>query len=461
MDRTDQKPPPISMRAWGISAVTGAGSFIAMLDSTVVNLALESIRNDFASTLPIVQWVATAYLCALAVSLPAAAWLGARFGYGRVWTAGLVMFVLSSVLCALSPGPLTLIFARVLQGLAGGVMVPAGQAVIGSTVEKTQLGRIFGLLGFVVALGPAIGPAVGGFFLETASWRWVFWINVPIGLAALLAAPGLVPKGKTDNARSLDHRGLMLLGVGLPLLLYGALGAGVGQMTSITVLSVGAGLILTGLFIVSALRISSPLIDIRLMNRAGFSSATLTAGFSGMNMYGGMLLLPLYLQLIANQGPLQAGLWFLVMGLGSAIALPFAGMMTDRFGAGVVSMSGAVLLLISTIPFLMPGDLAFSALLIVLFIRGVGLGLVQMPAMTAAYAAVSKQEMGDATTLVNIVQRVGGAIGAMVVVIMLQQLGGSANDTAQLLAFAFLAVVSGLTLVTALMMLFNKHKETQ
>lgn len=335
-------------------------------------------------------------------------------------------------------------------------MVPAGQAVIGSTVDKKQLGRIFGLLGFVVALGPAIGPAVGGFFLETASWRWVFWINVPIGLAALMAAPGLVPRGRTDNARELDHRGLLLLGIGLPLLLYGALGAGVGELALTTVLSVAAGLILTCLFIISALRVANPLIDIRLLARPAFSSATLTAGLSGMNMYGGMLLLPLYLQLIANQGPLQAGLWFLVMGMGSAIALPFAGMMTDRFGAGIVSLVGAALLLVSTVPFLLPGDPAYIALTVILLVRGIGLGLVQMPAMTAAYSAVSKKEMGDATTLVNIVQRVGGAIGAMVVVIVLQQLGGSADPFAQFLAFAFIAGVSALTLVTALMMFLHK-----
>ncbi|GFZ84528.1 MFS transporter [Pseudohongiella nitratireducens] len=459
MDATDQKPPPIPMRAWGISAVTGAGAFIAMLDSTVVNLAIESIRSDFSSTLPIVQWVATDYLCALAVSLPAAAWLGVRYGYGRVWTISLAVFVAASILCAMAPNPSTLIIARILQGLAGGLMVPAGQAVIGSTVEKRQLGRIFGLLGFVIALGPAVGPAVGGFFLETASWRWVFWINVPIGLAALMAAPGLVPRGRTDNARELDHRGLLLLGIGLPLLLYGALGAGVGELALTTVLSVAAGLILTCLFIISALRVANPLIDIRLLARPAFSSATLTAGLSGMNMYGGMLLLPLYLQLIANQGPLQAGLWFLVMGMGSAIALPFAGMMTDRFGAGIVSLGGAALLLVSTVPFLLPGDPAYIALTAILLVRGIGLGLVQMPAMTAAYSAVSKKEMGDATTLVNIVQRVGGAIGAMVVVIVLQQLGGSADPFAQFLAFAFIAGVSALTLVTALVMFLHKKAE--
>jgi MFS family permease len=162
-------PPRISARIWKIAAVSGAGAFMAMLDATVANLALEAIRADLAATLTLVQWVATGYLVALAVSLPAAAWLGSRYGYGRLWAVSLAGFVVASALCALAPGPLTLIGARLLQGLAGGLMVPAGQAVIGSTAGPRQLGRLMGTLGLVVALGPAVGPAVGGLLLEVAS----------------------------------------------------------------------------------------------------------------------------------------------------------------------------------------------------------------------------------------------------------------------------------------------------
>jgi MFS family permease len=165
-----------------------------------------------------VQWVATGYLVALAVSVPAAAWLGSRYGYGRVWAVSLAGFVVPSVLCALAPGPLTLIDARFLQGLAGRLMVPAGQAMIGSTAGPRQLGRLMGTLGLVVVLGPAVGPALGGLLLELTSWRWLFWINVPIGVAALLAARGLVLTGSRAAGRVLDRRGLAPLGIGLPLL---------------------------------------------------------------------------------------------------------------------------------------------------------------------------------------------------------------------------------------------------
>ncbi|MEP4371942.1 MAG: MFS transporter, partial [Alloalcanivorax venustensis] len=158
MKKSAASPAPIPARIWKIAAIAGAGAFMAMLDSTVANLALESIRADLASPLATVQWVVTGYLIALAVSLPAAAWLGSRFGYGRVWGWSLAGFVGGSVLCALAPEPGTLIAARFLQGLAAGIMVPAGQAVIGATAERNQLGRLMGTLGLVIALGPALGP---------------------------------------------------------------------------------------------------------------------------------------------------------------------------------------------------------------------------------------------------------------------------------------------------------------
>ena len=426
---------------------------MAMLDATVANLALESIRADLAATLALVQWVATGYLVALAVSLPAAAWLGSRYGYGRVWAVSLAGFVVASALCALAPGPLTLIGARLLQGLAGGLMVPAGQAVIGSTAGPRQLGRLMGALGLVVALGPALGPALGGLLLEVASWRWLFWINVPVGVAALLAARGLVPAGSRDAGRVLYRRGLALLGIGFPLLLYGATEIGAAGATAVTVLAVVAGALLTTGFVLGALRTANPLIDLRVLRGKTFAAATATAGLTGANMYGGLLLLPLYLQLAAGRDTAETGLLLLAMGLGSALVLPVAGTLTDRHGAGPVTLAGAGLLVVTTIPFLLPGaflspgTVSTTALVLVLVARGTGMALAQMPAMTAAYASVAADEMGDAATLVNIVQRLGGAIGAVGVVVTLARTGGGASAYGW--AFALLAAVSILTLVSA------------
>ncbi|CAM3889526.1 DHA2 family efflux MFS transporter permease subunit [Nocardiopsis rhodophaea] len=439
----------IPRRVWKIAAVTGAGAFLAMLDSTVANLALESIRSDTGAALPIVQWVATGYLIALAVSLPAAGWLGARYGQGRVWAVSLAVFTAASVLCALSPGILFLVAARLVQGLAAGVMVPVGQAVLGSAAERDQLGRVMGLSGMVVSLGPAVGPAVGGLLLEVASWQWLFWMNVPIGAAALIGARGLAIDAVTDTDRRLDLRGLVLLGLGLPLVLYGATGTGATGTTAVTVVAVCLGTLLAAGFVACALRSEHPLIELRLLGRARFAAATLIAGLTGANMYGGLLLLPLYLQLVAARDSLATGLMLLAMGLGSAVALYVAGTVSDRLGAGPVCLIGAVLLTSATLPFLFSGALPPAALTAILVLRGAALALGQMPAITAAYASVATERMGDAATLVNIVQRVGGALGAAVVVIALTAAGGRSEPAAYRCAFGLLGAVSGLTAVTA------------
>src|SRR5699024_6649373 len=386
------------------------------------NLAIESIRDDLNSTLPVIQWVATGYLIALAVSLPATGWLGNRYGHGRIWSVSLAIFTIGSALCALAPGPLSLIGARLLQGLAAGVMVPAGQAILGSVAGSRQLGRIMGSIGLVVALGPAVGPAFGGFLLEVASWRSLFWINVPLGIITLLAAQGLVPAGETTNGRPLDWKGLILIGLGLPLLLYGATEIGSNQTSLLTLFAVGIGLVLAVSFIFSSFHTQNPLIDLSLMQRGSFAAAAFTTSLTGANMYGGLLLLPLSFQLTAGQDVLETGFMLLAMGLGTAVALYFGGMLTDYYSAGPVTIAGSGLLVISTIPFLFVSHFSVTVLIIILVVRGVGIALAQMPAYTAAYASVTNEQMGDAATVVNITQRIGGAIGAIGLVIILAQL---------------------------------------
>ena len=443
------RPSRIPIRTWKIAAVTGAGAFMAMLDSTLANLALESIRDDFASTLSIVQWVVTGYLIALAVSLPTVGWLGRRYGYGRLWATGLAAFTMFSGLCAVAPGPIALIAARFLQGLAGGLMIPAGQAVIGSTARPNELGRLMGVLGLVVSLGPAVGPAIGGLLLEVASWRWLFWMNVPIGLATLALARGLVPGGSTSKTYPLDRSALVLISIGLPLLLYGAAELGATGLTRISTMAVTIGAVLTVGFILDTLRVAHPLIDLRLLRGHSFAAASATTCLTGANMYGGLLLLPLYLQLATGRDTIETGLLLLAMGLGSAVALPVAGALTDRHGAGVVSLAGAGLLLVTTLPFLLPGTLSTTALALILVARGVGMAWAQMPAMTAAYTSVTSEQMGDASTLINIVQRVGGALGAVGIVVVLTRADGGTGPSAYVVAFGVLTLVSALTLASA------------
>ena len=420
---------------------------MAMLDSTVANLAIDTISREFAAPLAGVQWIATSYLIALALSLPLTAWLARRFGSRRIWVAAILVFVAASVLCGISRGLTTLIVARCLQGLAAGLMVPVGQAVLSEAADRQQLGRLMGTVGFAVALGPALGPGLGGVLIDHLSWRWLFWINVPVGIAAAVAAKHVLPPSEALCADRLDITGLLLIGLGLPLVLYGGAEIGASGVTTSSIFSLTLGIALAFAFIIHARRSIAPLIDIRLFRRAGFAAAVFTASLTGAAMYGGLLLIPLFLQDDLNQSPTDAGLMLFVMGLGSAVILPIAGSLTDRFGALAVCLAGSVLLLLSTTALLCPSMLALT-LIPLLFARGAGLALVQMPAMTAAYAAVVKNETSDAATIINIAQRLGGALGTITTVIVLEQAANTDHRMAYgwgvslLVAFAVGSIVT-------------------
>ncbi|MCD1635711.1 DHA2 family efflux MFS transporter permease subunit [Martelella mediterranea] len=435
-------PPQIPGRLWAVAAITGSGVFMAMLDSTIANLALEAIRSDLAAPLSSVQWVATGYLIALAVSLPLTGWLGRRIGDGRLWKASILAFVLASIVCALAQSVTQLIVARCLQGLAAGLMVPAGQAVLASTAERRQLGRLMGIVGFAIALGPALGPAFGGVLIDTGSWRWLFLINGPVGAAALIGAARLVPPGNRSEEARIDARGLMLIGFGLPLLLYGAaeIGSNAIGMLSLAILVLGTGL--TSTFVVHAIRTPDSLIDVALLARSDFAAPVVTAGLTGAAMYGGLLLLPIYLQRSLGQTSTEAGLMLMAMGLGSACILPVAGALTDRHGPRGVSLTGCGLLVIATLPFLTSAAIALPAIILFLVTRGAGLALAQMPAITAAYNQVDETRTADAATLINIAQRLGGALGAIAMVAVIEQFGVFASATAYQIAFGALVVMS-------------------
>lgn len=279
--------------------------------------------------------------------------------------------------------------------------------------------------------------------LDVASWPCLFWLNVPIGVASLAAARRLVPAGARDTTRTLDIRSLILLGAGLPLVLYGATETGIAGATTTTLASIGLGTALAAGFLLSSKRAPHPLLNLRLLRYRVFGSATTTCALTGANMYGGLLVLPLYLQDGIGHTASETGLFLLAMGLGTAIALYVAGFVTDRCGPGVVCVIGAGLLVASSLPFLFADTLPVTALVPILVVRGVGLAWAQMPAITAAYTTVTADQIGDATTIVNIAQRVGGAIGAAGLVIVF------AHTTAYTGAFGVLTVISVATAVLA------------
>lgn len=419
----------IPAELWRLAAVIVFGAFASGLDASVVNVGLDTIGAKLHAPLDTVQWVANGYLVALAVSLPVCGWLGRKVGMGRLWLWSLAAFTVASGLCALAPNVTWLIALRVVQGLGAGLLIPAGQTILGQAVGPHRMGRVMSTVGIAVNLAPTVGPTIGGLVLRSLSWPWLFLINLPIGVVGLVLGLRLVPRGRAGDATRLDWPGLALVGLGLPLMVYAFTVAGahatlLAWPVLVPLVAGLAGLLVFGL---RARRVSHPLLDLSLFRNPVYAAASGAAAFTGAALFGATLLFPLYFQILHGLSPVVTGLSLFSMGLGTALILPLSGRLTDRHGGGVVSFWGSVCCVATTVPFVFP-TLTGSTIVvqILLLLRGMSIALAAAPPPAAAYGAVRPEQMPDAATQLNILQRLGGALGgALFAVIVARGLAAS------------------------------------
>jgi EmrB/QacA subfamily drug resistance transporter len=287
-----------------------------------------------------------------------------------------------------------------------------------------RMGRVMSIVAVPAMLAPVLGPTIGGLIVENFSWRWIFYVNLPIGIIGVITALRFLPSVKAQGAGRLDWRGLALMATGLPLLTYGL--AEIGQTGGFTsnkvIIPILLGLLLIAAFVVYALHVPRPLLNIRLYRRPTFSSASLTMFCVGAALFGGMILLPLYWQTIRGESVVDTGLLTAPQGLGAALMMPIAGKLTDRMGGGPLALFGVILCTVATIPFALIGaHTSILGLSLAMFVRGMGIGFAFMPAMAAAFSALDRSELPDATPQLNVLQRVGGSIGTAVLAVILQR----------------------------------------
>ena len=414
----------IDARVWRIAAVVLLGTVMSILDTTIVNVALATLGRDLHSSISQIQWVVTGYMLALAAVIPVTGWAARRFGAKRVYLLSLVLFTAGSALCGLATSTSELILFRVLQGVGGGMLMPIGQLMMAEAAGPKRMGRVMSIVAVPMMLAPILGPTIGGLIIQNTSWRWIFYVNVPIGVIAVIAALRTLPRVEPGKADALDFRGLLLMSVGLGLLTYGL--AEIGTTGSFTAVKVVVpclvGLALVALFAVHALRVPRPLLDLRLFRRPTFSSASIAMFFLAAALFGGMILLPLYWQQIRHESVVDAGLLMAPQGIGAALAMPFAGRLSDRYGGGPIALIGVTITALLTIPFGFVGThTPIAWLSIVMFLRGTGIGFGFMPAMTAAFASLERSELSDATPQLNVLQRVGGSLGTAILAVVLQR----------------------------------------
>ncbi len=405
-------------------AVVVVGTIMAILDATIVNVAVPTLGRDFQTSISTVQWVMTGYLLAFASVIPLTAWAGERFGVKRVWIGALLTFMAGSALAGAAWSIEALIVFRVLQGLGGGLLMPVGQTILAQAAGPQRLGRVMSVVGVPMLLAPIFGPVIGGAIIDQVSWRWIFFVNLPVGLFAVALAWRLLAAPQARHGGRLDLSGLVLLSAGIAIFVYGVSEAGaaggLGGARALT--GIAVGVVLVALFAGHALRRGpAALIDLSLLRRRGFAAAAGTNLLVGVALFGALILLPLYFQTVRGESPLATGLLLAPQGLGAALAMPIAGRLTDEIGARVVIPVAIALALVGTAAYTQVGAAtSYVVLAVALFVIGLGLGGTIVPSMAVAYQTVPREAVAHATTMINVIQRIAGSLGTALLAIVLQ-----------------------------------------
>jgi EmrB/QacA subfamily drug resistance transporter len=407
-----------------IATVVVLGSIMSILDTTIVAVALDTLGRDFRVSVTTIQWVTTGYLLSLAVVIPVTGWAVDRFGHKRMFMLSLSLFVIGSSLCGVAWSANSLIAFRVLQGIGGGMILPVGQSMLARAAGPQRMGRVMSVIGAPTVLGPILGPVLGGLIVSNFSWRWIFYINVPVGIVTLVLASRFLTGHEERVNHSFDVRGFALLSPGLAALVYSLSEVGItGKFTSGQVLvSFVLGVALMGGFVVHALHARHPLLDLNLFRNRNFTIANICIFIMGATLFGSMFILPLYYQIARGQSPWQAGLLMAPQGIGAALVMRKSGSITDRLGPRRVVPPGILIMAAATVPFAFVTATTDQFLLAgTLFVRGLGLGLCMMPIMAAAYFDLSHADVPRATTTLNIVRQVGASIATALFAVILQR----------------------------------------
>jgi EmrB/QacA subfamily drug resistance transporter len=460
-ERMSYEAGHIPRHVWVVCGVVILGMMMSILDTTIVNVALETLSRDLHSPLSQVQWVITGYLLALAAVIPVSGWAARRFGAKRVYLVSLVLFTAGSALCGLSSSTASLVAFRVLQGFGGGMIMPLAMMIMAQVAGPQQMGKVMGVVSMPAMIAPILGPVVGGLILQNLHWSWIFFVNVPIGALAFVLGWRMLPRTDAGEAGRLDVVGLALLPVGSAALIYGIseFGSGAALGSAKVLPPIVAGVALTVLFCVHALRVERPLLDIRMYANRVFAGAAFVNFGLGAALFGAMILVPLYYQNVRGEDVISTGLLTGPQGIGALVAMPLASRLTERFGGGRVALGGITVLCLSTIPFVFVGPhTSIVAISAVLVVRGLSIGLCFMPAMTAAFASMRPEQVSDATPQINALQRLGGAIGTAVLAVVLQRAGGQALTPAVRAdafntAYLWALGIAVLTLIPCLMLL--------
>ncbi|MFD7898773.1 DHA2 family efflux MFS transporter permease subunit [Streptomyces sp. NPDC059743] len=413
-------------------AVVLLGGMLGILNSTMVAVAISPLSEEFDTSISTIGWASTGFLLAVCAMIPFTSWAVDRFGSKRLWIIGLVLFLVGSLTSGLAWNVESLIGFRVVQGLGAGILDPLVLVLLARAAGPSRAGRVMGLMGVVLSLGPVLGPVAGGAILEGFSWRWMFLLSLPVGLVALLLALKVIPpdspRGSGQAEVRLDVIGLALLGPGFAVLVLALTQS--AERTAFAVWQVLTplilGVVMLGVYGAHAFRTrpTPPLIDLRLFKNTSFTASVTVMSLSGLATFASLFALPLFYQQAQGHGTLAAGLLVTPVGLGAALAMPLAGNLSDKMGSRGLAQGGAVvaavggLILTQVSP---ATDEVWTSL--AALIMGLGLGFVGAPTMGSLYRTLPGHQVPQGSSVLYMLNQLGAAIGIALVTVILKTVG--------------------------------------
>lgn len=406
---------------WRVAAVVAIGLFMAILDNTIVSVTLPQMQKAFHTDFETITWVATAYFLAQAAVIPVVGYLSDLLGSKLVFLTALVLFTAGSALCALAPTKEALFAFRVFQGIGGGALLPMAFAIIFRIFPPTERGMANALLGIPVMMAPAFGPTIGGLLSTNFAWNAIFTVNIPIGVVALVLAVLVLPGRKAESEQQagpegrkrFDIAGLALSMVGFTALVYGITEAGSKGWGNATVLTyILVGVLVLAAFIVVELRVSDPVINMRLFENYTFTISNIAMWVIAAVLFGSVFLLPLFFENIQGNTALTAGEFLISQGLAMGVGMALSGALYNRVGPRILAAFGLALVVVGTYSLTqLDVNTTGQSLQIWLILRGLGLGFANPPLQTLAMSSVSNRAMAKASSLVSVTRMVASAIG--------------------------------------------------
>ena len=415
-------------RRWWVLSALAFSLFMICLDNTVVNVALPAIQRDLHVGLSQLEWTINGYTLTFAVLLLLGGKLADYLGRRRIFLLGMAIFVVASLVCGLATSGATLIGARAVQGIGSALMMPATLSLITVTFPREERGRAIGIWAAVSVSALALGPLVGGVLIQHASWKWIFFVNVPIGIIGYTIGRAVIPESRdTSLHQRLDLAGIAASALALFLLTFGLIEANRFGWSSPTIAGcfLGAAAAFT-VFVVLELRRPTPMLDLGLFRSSTFAGANVVELLIMVVMFGVFFFTSVYLQIVAGWSPVQTGAMFLPLTCIMILEAPIAGRVSDRIGSRWLMSAGMLVLGVAVLLLSRTGEQPrFSALLVAFVVGGIGIGLTLTPAMAAVLGSVPEDQSGVAAGVLDTFRQVGGALGVAVMgAIVANGLGG-------------------------------------